>query len=95
MPKRFLIPLAATAAISLTAVGLIVWIAADPQYWFPGAYASKGEQDDVGLRGPQGGGRSTRTGRNDDARRTSWSLAVGPVARQGAAHPQSFTRTAG
>jgi hypothetical protein len=48
------LPLAATAAIALTAIGLIVWIAADPQYWFPGAYAAKGGRGDVGPRGPRG-----------------------------------------
>jgi hypothetical protein len=54
MPKRVLVPLVATAAIALTAIGLIAWIAADPQYWFPGAYAAKGQQGDVGPRGPRG-----------------------------------------
>jgi hypothetical protein len=54
MPKKFAIALAATAAVALTAIGLIVWIAAEPQYWFPGAYAQKGEQGDPGPRGPRG-----------------------------------------
>jgi hypothetical protein len=42
---------------ALTAIGLIVWIAVDPENWFPGAYAPKGVQGDPGPRGsvgPQG-----------------------------------------
>ena len=54
LPKRFSIPLLLTAVVAVTAIGLIVWMAADPQYWFPGAYAAKGERGDVGPRGRQG-----------------------------------------
>jgi hypothetical protein len=54
MPKPYLILLAATTAIALTSVGLVVWIAADPQYWFPGAYAQQGDRGDPGPRGPRG-----------------------------------------
>lgn len=31
--------LAVTAVIAVVSVGWLVWIAADPEYWFPGAYA--------------------------------------------------------
>jgi hypothetical protein len=48
MPKPYLILLAATTAIALTSVALVVWIAADPQYWFPGAYAQQGDRGDPG-----------------------------------------------
>jgi hypothetical protein len=54
MPKPYLILLAATTAVALTSVGLIVWIAADPQYWFPDAYAQQGDRGDPGPRGPRG-----------------------------------------
>jgi hypothetical protein len=54
MPKPYLILLAATTAVALTSVGLIVWIAVDPQYWFPGAYAQQGDRGDPGPRGPRG-----------------------------------------
>lgn len=54
MLKRSAIPLLLTAAVALTAIGLIVWMAAKPQYWFPDAYAAKGESGDIGSGGPQG-----------------------------------------
>jgi hypothetical protein len=46
--------LVVSLATALTAIGLIVWIAVDPEYWFPGAYAPKGVQGDPGPRGPAG-----------------------------------------
>jgi hypothetical protein len=49
MPKRFLIPLVATAAVALTSLGLIVWIAANPQYWFPGAYRNTSSEQVASL----------------------------------------------
>jgi hypothetical protein len=30
--------------LALVALGWLAWIAADPQYWFPGAYAQKGDR---------------------------------------------------
>lgn len=41
-------------AIALTAIALIVWIAAKPTYWFPGAYALQGVQGDPGPSGTVG-----------------------------------------
>lgn len=46
--------LVANIALSLTALGWLAWIAADPPHWFPGAYAEKGERGDRGPRGPVG-----------------------------------------
>jgi hypothetical protein len=41
--ERWLVAgLVVSLATALTAIGLIVWIAVDPEYWFPGAYAPKG-----------------------------------------------------
>ena len=34
--------------------GWAVWVTADPEYWFPGAYAEKGARGDEGPRGPRG-----------------------------------------
>jgi hypothetical protein len=48
------VALGVSLATALTAIGLIVWIAVDPEYWFPGAYAPKGVQGDPGPRGPVG-----------------------------------------
>lgn len=46
--------LVVSLATAFTAIGLITWIAVDPEYWFPGAYAPKGVQGDPGPRGPVG-----------------------------------------
>src|SRR4051794_28854249 len=46
--------LVVSLATALTAIGLIVWMAVDPQYWFPGAYAPQGVQGEPGPRGPVG-----------------------------------------
>jgi hypothetical protein len=46
--------MAVSLATALTAIGLVVWMAVDPEYWFPGAYAPKGIQGDPGPRGPVG-----------------------------------------
>jgi hypothetical protein len=40
--------------LSATAIGLIAWMNADPQYWFPSAYANKGPTGDRGPRGTRG-----------------------------------------
>ena len=40
--------------VTLFLAGWLVWISADPQYWFPSAYAEKGEQGDEGPVGEQG-----------------------------------------
>jgi hypothetical protein len=41
-------------ALALTSAGLLAWVIADPQYWFPDAYEEKGERGDRGPRGPVG-----------------------------------------
>ena len=41
-------------AVALIGVGGLAWVIADPQYWFPGAYAEKGDRGDRGPRGPRG-----------------------------------------
>jgi outer membrane murein-binding lipoprotein Lpp len=52
--RWLVVGLVVSLATAITAIGLIVWIAADPEYWFPGAYAPKGVQGDPGPRGPAG-----------------------------------------
>jgi hypothetical protein len=39
---------------SLVALGWLAWISASPRYWFPQAYAQKGDRGDQGPRGQQG-----------------------------------------
>lgn len=41
-------------AATLTALGWLALISASPRYWFPGAYAQKGDRGDPGPRGPRG-----------------------------------------
>jgi hypothetical protein len=51
------IALAVSGGLALVSLGCVVWIAADPEYWFPGAYAEQGEKGprgDAGHRGPIG-----------------------------------------
>jgi hypothetical protein len=53
--KRLLIAsLAVNLVLGLAAVGWVTWIVIAPKYWFPGAYAGKGERGDRGPRGPVG-----------------------------------------
>jgi hypothetical protein len=53
--RRLLIALLAVSlALNVAALGWLAWIVADPHYWFPDAYAEKGEQGDRGPRGPAG-----------------------------------------
>jgi hypothetical protein len=40
--------------VALGAAGFATWFAVDPEYWFPGAYAEKGERGDPGPPGPPG-----------------------------------------
>lgn len=40
--------------LTLAVVGWVVWAAADPEYWFPGAFAEQGPRGDEGPRGDQG-----------------------------------------
>jgi hypothetical protein len=50
--------LLATAVVSLllatASVGLVAWIAIDPERWFPSAFAEQGEPGPPGPRGPVG-----------------------------------------
>ena len=48
------IALAVSTALALFSICWLIWIAADPQYWFPGAYAPQGEKGPVGDPGPRG-----------------------------------------
>jgi hypothetical protein len=41
-------------AAALTALGWLAWISASPRYWFPDAYAQKGDRGDPGPRGARG-----------------------------------------
>jgi hypothetical protein len=55
---RFLtVVVVANMALTLLIGGWAIWVAVDPQYWFPGAFAmqgSPGEQGPTGTRGPPG-----------------------------------------
>ena len=42
------------AVVAGFALGGLVWIAADPEYWLPGAYAEEGPVGDQGPRGERG-----------------------------------------
>ena len=46
--------LAASLLLNLAALGWVAWIVAEPAYWFPNAFAEKGEQGDQGPRGQPG-----------------------------------------
>jgi hypothetical protein len=46
--------LVANATLSIGALAWLSWIAVEPRYWFPSAYAEKGERGDLGPRGPVG-----------------------------------------
>ena len=52
--RRLVAVLAVSLAANVLAIGRLSWIVADPQYWFPGAYAEKGERGERGPRGPIG-----------------------------------------
>jgi hypothetical protein len=55
MTQRTLIATAATSlALSLALGGMLAWVLADPQHWFPGAYAQRGDQGPPGPPGPRG-----------------------------------------
>jgi hypothetical protein len=43
-----------TALLAVFAIGWLAWIAADPRYWFPEAFAEQGPRGDVGPRGERG-----------------------------------------
>jgi hypothetical protein len=49
--------LAASLLLNLAALGWLAWVVAEPAYWFPDAFAEKGEKGDrgpPGQRGPRG-----------------------------------------
>ena len=55
--RLFAAALIVNALLSLTALGWLAWITAEPSYWFPDAFAEKGERGDrgpTGKRGPRG-----------------------------------------
>lgn len=53
--KRLLIAsLAVNFLLGVAAVAWLTWVTVEPRYWFPGAYAPKGEQGEPGPRGPRG-----------------------------------------
>jgi hypothetical protein len=43
-----------TALLAVLAVGWLAWIAADPRFWFPDAFAEQGPRGDEGPRGERG-----------------------------------------
>jgi hypothetical protein len=45
---------ASVVPVSLVALGWLAWISASPRYWFPDAYAQKGDRGAPGPRGPRG-----------------------------------------
>jgi len=57
-PRRLLIAIVvANSVITLLIASWAVWVAVEPQYWFPGAFAQQGEpgeQGPVGEPGPPG-----------------------------------------
>jgi len=52
--RAVLVLLVINLAATLVAIGWLAWISSSPRYWFPGAYAAKGERGDLGPRGPRG-----------------------------------------
>ena len=46
--------LGVTALVAVLAIGWLAWIAADPEYWFPDAYAEQGPRGDEGPQGDRG-----------------------------------------
>jgi hypothetical protein len=52
--RALLVLLILNLAATLTALGWLAWISASPRYWFPDAYAQKGDRGDPGPRGPRG-----------------------------------------
>ena len=46
--------LALSFGLSVVSCGLLMWMIVDPQQFFAGAYAEKGERGDPGPRGPRG-----------------------------------------
>ena len=52
--RALTLALAASLTLNAVALGWLTWIAVDPQAWFPGAYAERGEKGPRGPRGPTG-----------------------------------------
>jgi hypothetical protein len=54
VPRWLYAALAITSIVAVLGAGTVAWMAADPQHWFPGAYAEKGPRGDTGPRGTAG-----------------------------------------
>ena len=54
MNRAIVALLVANLILSVIALGWLAWITADPQYWFPSAYAQQGPRGEQGPRGPVG-----------------------------------------
>jgi hypothetical protein len=52
--RLFAAGLVVNALLCLTALGWLAWITFEPRYWFPDAFAEKGERGERGPRGEQG-----------------------------------------
>lgn len=48
--------------LAVTSIGLVAWIAADPQRWFPDAFAARGEGGTSWSARPTRPNRPTRAG---------------------------------
>jgi hypothetical protein len=48
------VALAVSLALNVVALGWLAWLVADPGYWFPGAYAERGERGPPAHRGHAG-----------------------------------------
>jgi hypothetical protein len=49
-----IVAVVASLALNVVALGWLAWIVADPSYWFPGAYAERGDRGPAGPLGPRG-----------------------------------------
>jgi hypothetical protein len=55
MRRRALtIALAVSLGLNAVALGWLTWAVSVPSYWFPGAYAERGDEGPRGPRGPRG-----------------------------------------
>jgi hypothetical protein len=54
MTRAIVALLVANLILSVIALGWLAWLSADPQYWFPDAYAQQGPRGEQGPRGAVG-----------------------------------------
>lgn len=54
MQRPWIAATTVSLVLAIGCAGVLTWVLIDPQYWFPSAYAQKGEPGDRGSRGPVG-----------------------------------------